>query len=582
MSIRARVALLATILAAGAPVAGQAGRGVIAGRVVDAVTGEPVRAAVVTVDAAARPAGFPGARTTPGFLTDAQGRFIFDNLPAGSFTLHVEKNGFLYGAFGERRPQGPTQPIDLASDGRVLDADIRLWRLSSVSGQVLDGTGEPVVGASVISLRRNFLAGRLVFQLMATETTDDRGVYAFGGLAPGDYVVGATFPISVAAVASLQTNALPSIRRDGLAIRSTAGPFARVVDGRVWALANTYAPSVTALDRATVVSLAAGGDRSGVDVHVKSAPLVTVTGIANGPDGPAAGLTIRLAPSDIRMAQSADALTQMHAVTDADGRFTILATPGQYELGTPTPLGPTVALVPLPLTVGDAGASGIALRAATRHVVSGRLEFEGTSPRPTGVQLRLSLDPADGRGARPALNVAEDGSVRSSAIGAGRYFVRILAGGRAGGPAQAAGWFLKSAMLNGKNVVDEPLEMKDGDLPGLVVTLTDQPSTLSGSVRDGQGAPDSMSTVMVFPVDRAGWADFGVSSRRLSSVRVDRSGAFALRGLPGGEYFVVAVPDELTVDWQSPPWFDAASRLASRIKVTDGGSSSIDLRTVRW
>ena len=445
---------------------------------------------------------------------------------------------------------------------------------------MLDGTGEPVVGASVISLRRTFLAGRLVFQLVATETTDDRGVYAFGGLAPGDYVVGATFPISVAAVASLQTNAFPSIRRDGLAIRSTAGPFARVVDGRVWALANTYAPSVTALDRATVVSLAAGGDRSGVDVHVKSAPLVTVTGIANGPDGPAAGLTIRLAPSDIRMAQSADALTQMQAVTDADGRFTILATPGQYELGTLLPAATLVAS--LPLTVGDAGASGVALRATTKHVVGGRVEFEGTSARPAALQIRLSLDPADGRGSRPALNVAEDGSVRSSAIGAGRYFVRILAGGRAGGPAQAAGWFLKSAMLNGKNVVDEPLEMKDGDLPGLVVTLTDQPSTLSGSVRDGQGAPDSMSTVMVFPVDRAGWADFGVSSRRLSSVRVDRSGAFALRGLPGGEYFVVAAPDELTVDWQSPPWFDAASRLASRIKVTDGGSTSIDLRTVRW
>jgi hypothetical protein len=540
-----------------------------------------VRAAVVTVDAAAPPAGFPGARTTPGFLTDAQGRFIFDNLPAGTFNLHVEKNGFLYGAFGERRPQGRAQSIDLTADGRVLDAEIRLWRYSSVSGQVSDETGEPVVGATVVTLRRSFLAGRPLLQLMTTETTDDRGVYAVGGLLPGDYVVGVTFPISVAPVASLQTNAFPSIRRDGLAIRSTAGPFARVVDGRVWALANTYAPSVTTLERAAAVNLAAGGDRTGVDVHVKSAPLVTVTGMANGPDGPAAGLTIRLAPSDAKLAQSADPLTQMQAVTDADGRFTILATPGQYELG--TPVGSIAALVAsLPLTVGEAGASGVALRATTKHVVSGRVEFDGTSPRPAGLQLRLALDPDDGRGARPALNVADDGSARSSAIAAGRYFVRVLAGARAGGPAQAGGWFLKSAMLNGKNVADEPLEMKDADLPGLVVTFTDKASTLSGSVRDSQGAPDALSTVMVFPADRTGWVDFGVSSRRLGSIRVDRSGAFVLRGLPAGEYFVVAVPDELTVDWQSPPWFEAASRLASRIKVTDGGSTSIDLRTVRW
>src|SRR5688572_12819703 len=67
------------------------------GRVVAADSGTPLRRAQVRAVAAA-------IRTTRLANTDSEGRYEFVNLPAGRYTIHVNKAGYVDLEFGQSRP----------------------------------------------------------------------------------------------------------------------------------------------------------------------------------------------------------------------------------------------------------------------------------------------------------------------------------------------------------------------------------------------------------------------------------------------------------------------------------------------
>src|SRR5436190_4930112 len=83
-----------------------AGTAGIAGRVLAADTGRPVKRARVTVVA-----GGPGnGRGNGTALTDDQGRYSIGGLTAGNYNISASKAGFVDGAYGQRRPMQPGTP----------------------------------------------------------------------------------------------------------------------------------------------------------------------------------------------------------------------------------------------------------------------------------------------------------------------------------------------------------------------------------------------------------------------------------------------------------------------------------------
>ena len=103
--------------------------------------------------------GFVGSSGVPRILTGADGRFVFRDLPMGSFTITATKGGYAEGASGRRRLGGAAQPVVLTAAEKSTDLVVRVWKNAVITGTVTDEAGEPVVGLQVRALARTASLG---------------------------------------------------------------------------------------------------------------------------------------------------------------------------------------------------------------------------------------------------------------------------------------------------------------------------------------------------------------------------------------------------------------------------------------
>ena len=182
----------------------QNGTGTIVGQIVDADSGKPIPGAIVTIGGAAAPQGAPaqgriqvlptggggpisigGPGQNPRVLSDGDGRFAFRSLPKGSYNFTAQKPGFVDGAYGRLRPAAPRSRSIWPTARIAATSKVRLFKFASISGIVVDESGEPIVGAQIRALRRSLTAGRRMLSAVnATAQTDDRGMYRLGSLIP--------------------------------------------------------------------------------------------------------------------------------------------------------------------------------------------------------------------------------------------------------------------------------------------------------------------------------------------------------------------------------------------------------------
>ena len=623
--------------------------GLILGRIVDAATNRPVPGAVVTLDnvGMVMPGTSPPT-SQPRAMTNANGQFVFRKLPKGSFGLSVTKAGYSDGAYGRRRPGGSQTPLELDEGQRTSDVVIRIWKYGSISGTVVDEAGEPLIGVQVRAFTRRLIAGQRRFASTAMASTDDRGVYRFGNLTPGEYVVAfvsreVSMPVSTADL----TRNLPAndpktqeIMRErislGMVMDSAGSPSAvqagnmiRQLDmaapvppaaseaGAVYVYPTLFYPSAPSAGRAGVVTIESGQQRENVDFALRPSRAVRVSGMVIGPDGPVANIALRLAPADDDARTELDVSATM---AGPSGEFTFLGvTPGQYtikalrvprvapaqppaqamtqiQIGnatlvtssgpmTPTPPPPApdapTLSADVPLGVTDADVNGVVVTLQTGARVSGHYEFDGTLERPAAADLmrvpilleRTDAAPSGG----PFNNVPpgradESGAFRTYGMPPGKYIVRV-------GSSPAPGWVLKSVTIEGRDVSEVPITLRAAEVANAVITFSDRPTKLTGTVRTAGGNPDPDALVIVFPVEPSGWSQFGLNPRRLRSTRPSKTGAYTLTGLPAGDYCVAAIKEDAIAQWQDPQFLDDLSRSATQVKLLDGDARTQDLKS---
>jgi hypothetical protein len=186
--------------------------------------------------------------------------------------------------------------------------------------------------------------------------------------------------------------------------------------------------------------------------------------------------------------------------------------------------------------------------------------------------------------------VADDGTFTAKGVLPDKYRAAVLGPGMMGGLASLVGalsqgasmpvdtWTLKSIVLNGRDVTDVSFEVKPGeDIAGLVITLTDRPTELSGRLIDRADRPAPGFPVVVFSTDHAQWA---VGSRRVRQVRPSSDGKFSITGLPAGDYFVCVVTDLDPNDLSDPTFLEQlAASGAQKVTLADGEKKVLkDLR----
>jgi hypothetical protein len=144
----------------------------------------PVRRAIVSLSGA----GMVDARSV---VTDDDGRFVFDRLPAGTYSLTAKKAAYLPAEFGARRPARSGSPIALAeSERRVVSFTI--FKGGAIAGTLRDETGRPVAGVAVAAVNARVLEYPQRLPDPLPVVTNDRGEYRLFGLPPGEYVVAAS------------------------------------------------------------------------------------------------------------------------------------------------------------------------------------------------------------------------------------------------------------------------------------------------------------------------------------------------------------------------------------------------------
>jgi hypothetical protein len=132
-----------------------------------------------------------------------------------------------------------------------------------------------------------------------------------------------------------------------------------------------------------------------------------------------------------------------------------------------------------------------------------------------------------------------------------------------------AGSYLKSARINGQDVLDAPLLVHGGEtLDGLVLTVSLKAAQLAGVVQDETGQPVPNAKVIMLPDPK----HLDVDLHRCIQ-EADQNGGFTCNGLAPGKYRVAAwrgIPD-------LPGAWDEVSAKGTPVEVSESDRTSITL-----
>jgi hypothetical protein len=524
--------------------------GVVRGRITSLDTGKPLRRAQVQLTPdGVMPSMMPPTPRTASSSND--GRYEFRDIPPGRYTLRVQRSGYLALNYGQRRPGEQARPLEIAGKDVLEKVDFALPRMSVISGRVLDDLGEPIAGVTVWVLQTRYIQGRR--QLVATganTTTDITGRYRLLSLTPGDYVVMGT----------------------------TRETWPHDSDPtQVFGYASTYFPGTSTAAQAQRVKLGVAQQASGIDFSLVAGRTSTVRGTATSASGlPLGGDTVtmmREIGGPTMWMGSAVAVGSTKVAGDSSWTLSNIP-PGEYRLSIRAAARGSEPAQEGQLTVNVAGVDveGLSLVAGAGGSVRGDVVTDDGSPLPVGfdrMQVRppfnpnapmmiSMLDPDNGR-------VQSDGSFEVKGV----LSDTLLSIGPLTGE-----WTLKAIEVEGRDMADLPLPVEHGKkLSGVRVVLTSRPTIIRGALRDDRQSP-AEGTVIVFAEDSATWRE---GSRTIRATRLDQRGLFTFKGLPAGDYFLVALDSVQEGQWYDPEFLEGLKDRASRVAIADAESKQVDL-----
>lgn len=553
-TVSAAAASIVAVTASQAPAVVSSGS--ITGTVIDAGTGMAVSGATVELD-------LRGKGRVSAQRTTAQGGFIFTNLVAGEYDLRAKASGYFGGTFRQKRIGGPGGSLALAEAQTIRGATIPVWRLGSISGSVSGEQGEPLVGLTVSLISRLVLGGLASWTGKPTTTrTDDRGHYEFGSVTPGQYLL------------KLDGPAQASNAQSSIAARPKHYP------------STLFYPSADQYALASVLQIASGDDFA-ADFVVYRQPTYLVSGRLV--DDKSSGATVSLGVED---PHSGAFVELAKTVSKPNGSFAFQnMLPGTYRIEATVRSGSARAVNAqsfgppdsvtqwgrTQLVIDRTDVSDVVIAMRPTVSMKGRVVFRGQPPSPpthVNEMLVVVTEPngtMSGGGSITA-PVSADGEFEVKGLAPGSYLVQVIPG------YQPPGWTLGPITFENRDVSQYPLALSAAGVDGIHVELV-KGAEMSGEVRERSGGPDLDASVLAFPVEQALWSGTGRWPPRFRSARVSATGTYLLRDLPPGDYYIVAVKEEASVDWQATETLGRLAAVSKRVHLEFEGRAVQSLTT---
>jgi hypothetical protein len=519
----------------------------IAGTVVDTLSKTPIADASVFLQISETGSTVRSVRTT------SDGRFDFQQLAAGRYWLGAVRPGFARALYGQKKPGRPGLPIDVV-DRQTLDAvTVGMTRGGVVTGTVYAPDGQPVIFANVTVYRPIYRNGvkdvwPASFTNPLVPETDDRGMYRISGLETGEYFIGVRVP------------------RTGQAGEPSTAEAPNRADSGMFRGDPSFYPGTPSLTGAASVSVTAGEERAGLDIHVAGGAFSTLSGTVTGPDGKRTGALVMIA------LEGESSIVAMRGDAKTDGTFSIPAVPaGAYTLIAHAFSGGS-AINPVRVVVGEKPVRDFAVQLAPMHTLSGHVVWENTARAPTVAGRVTYTDTHTAFGSRVGNDaIAPDGSFQIEGLAPGPVLI--------GAEALPAGWAVKSVTMGGREITDLPVDY-DGssDVNDVVIVLTQTSTELRGTLSDSSLRPAAGSTVVAFPEDERYLNGF---SRRIQASQTSSEGVFLMKGLPPGDYLVSVADDLETGAWLDVAVLRTLRPAGTRVHLGDGEHKSVALKFAR-
>lgn len=488
------------------PTAPAAGAASISGVVTNSVTGAPLPRAHV----GGAILGNTGAQFFEA-VTDTDGKFSVEGLPAGRIIISANRAGFVAPASGNR-----LSDTQLRAAERRENVKLALAPTGAISGRVLNADGLAVPGA-IVSIEGGPFG-------LNPATTDEKGQFRISGLPPGRYRV-----VANPAVMPFP----PEIRTDGT---------------REVHYARTYYPDALTSKAAQRIEVGAGIDAMGMDIRLVRTPIVTVSGRVS--DIPAGGKTLVRALLNGAVGNG----VQATANVKPDGSFQIWQLdPGTYTLvatNTASAPGPSRGLQSTQVEIEVAGKDieRVELRMIQPFDLTARLAFDDAkareapamqSPQRPGQQpaaqatprppapRRIMLRPEGqsfvnfGPSIFQPMEVGADDSITVEKLLPARYHVTAT-----WGP------YVKSVTIGTVETEGDTLDLRNGPAGPVTVTLASVTGEVSGVVSDPSGPVAGVRITMLSDRGPAGTQGYRAAMS-------GPDGNYSFKAVPPGKYKLV-------------------------------------------
>jgi protocatechuate 3,4-dioxygenase beta subunit len=503
--------------------------GAVEGRVVDAISGEPVRKALVVLR--------KDREDGTGAYTDGNGAFRFEKIEPGAWGVSAVRDGFAMD------PKSSRTVVTVKPDITESDVVLKLLRMGAISGRVLDSDGDPVFSATVrvLPLKKGESA--------ASATTNDRGEYRLFHLRPGKYRIAASGGATV-----------DQIRRE------TAGMGGPVkVPGTPYeAYAITYYPGVTDSKQATIIEVGAGADLQGFDMQLLRYRAVHISGRIMKP----ANMDPRLIVNVFLMSPTGS-INGSHAgpVRDPVGSFEIEGVlPGKYVLTANAGLNSQDELSAREMVeTGSSDLEGIQLTLAPAQKIMGRIRLPDGRSIKQGLIVSLKSREFLNQQFR-ATQVALDGTFSLEVVPPGAYDV-VVETTRRGDDLYVSG-----IRAGDEDVLTHGLHVGTVSLAPIEIVLKDGGATIDSTVRSSNGDPIQGADVRLLP-------DAPRRDQRAlySECSTGATGTCTMQGIAPGKYQAFAVPRLGTIDIHDPDDMKLIEKYGSPVMISTGEHQGLQL-----